>query len=147
MRLSETGIGLIQRYEGFRPNVYLDAAGLPTIGYGHLLAKNEVVRYAQGIDIAAAHALLRQDVMVAEKAVGRWIYVPLRQEQFDALVSFTFNLGSATLQRSTLRQVINRGEYAYAPPQFMRYIWAGGRPLKGLVLRRKAEVELFTANS
>lgn len=145
MRISETGLALIARFEGFVPHVYKDAAGLATIGYGHLLLAGEAARYAQGIDQAEARVLLQQDVRMAEHAVLRLIVAPFTQGQFDALVSFTFNLGAGTLQRSTLRRVINRGCYDEAPAQFLRYVWAGGRQLPGLLRRRRAEVALFQA--
>jgi GH24 family phage-related lysozyme (muramidase) len=87
--------------------------------------------------------LLRDDVGSAEKAVLRLINVPLSEGQFDALVGFTFNLGAGSLQSSTLRRVINRGDYAAAPEQLRRWVWARGVRLRGLVLRREAEILLF----
>lgn len=92
---------------------------------------------------AEGHALLASDVRKAEEAIGRLIAVSLRQNQFDALVSFTFNLGAAVLQRSTLRRVINRGEHEAAPAELMRWVWAGGRKLPGLVRRRAAEARMY----
>ena len=68
---------------------------------------------------------------------------PLTDGQFDALVSFSFNLGSGALQRSTLRRKVNREEHADVPPEFMRWVWAGGRTLKGLIRRRQAETILY----
>jgi len=127
--VTQHGINLIKRFEGFEPEVYLDAAGLPTIGYGHLLRAGE--------------ALLIKDVLSAETAVLRLIHVPLTDGQFDALVSFTFNLGGGALQRSTLRRKVNREEHKDVPREFMRWLWAGGRKLKGLVRRREAEANLY----
>ncbi len=141
MQLSDTGLALIQRFEGFSSRVYLDAAGLPTIGYGHLITRGE--DFSDGIDMAQALALLRADVRHAERAVLRFVSAPLAQSQFDALASFTFNLGAGVLQRSTLRRVLNRGDYEAVPAQLMRYVWAGGKRLRGLVLRRAAEAALF----
>jgi len=89
--------------------------------------------------------LLRRDLGVAERAVLRLIRVPLADGQFDALASFTFNLGSGALQRSTLRRKVNREEHAEMPAEFMRWVWAGGRKRKGLVRRRAAEVGLYAA--
>lgn len=145
MRLSDVGLLFIKRFEGFSAVIYLDAAGLPTIGYGHLLRPSEMKLYSSGIDLAAAQALLRMDVRVAEQAVAQLIRVPLAQPQFDALVSFTYNLGSGVLERSTLRRKLNRGEYDEVPEQFLRYVWAGGRKLAGLVRRRRAEALLFAS--
>lgn len=80
---------------------------------------------------------------IAERAVLRLISVPLTDGQFDALVSFTFNLGAGALQRSTLRRKMNRGEAEDVPAEFMKWVWAGGRKLKGLIKRRCAEALLF----
>lgn len=96
--------------------------------------------FKNGITPEAGAALLIKDVLSAEQAVLRLIHVPLRDGQFDALVSFTFNLGSGALQRSTLRRKVNREEHHEVPEQFIRWVWAGGRRLRGLVKRRKEEV-------
>lgn len=84
-----------------------------------------------------------QDAQIAERAVLGLINVPLTDGQFDALTSFTYNLGGGALQRSTLRRKINREEHADVPEQFMRWVWAGSRKLKGLVRRRAAEADLY----
>ncbi len=141
MRISEQGLTLIRMFEGFRAEIYLDAAGLPTIGYGHLVRAFE--RFDVPLTEASATALLRSDVGVAEAAVQRFIAVDLCQHQFDALVSFTFNLGGAVLQRSTLRRVLNRGDYGAVSGQMRRYVFAGGRRLPGLIRRRQMEAALF----
>lgn len=143
--ITHEGLNLIKRFEGFEPQIYLDAAGLPTIGYGHLLRPGEAEMFKNGISEAAGEALLIKDVLLAEQAVLRLIKVPLTNGQFDALVSFTFNLGSGALQRSTLRRKVNREEHEDAPAEFMRWVWAGGRKLKGLVRRREAEAALYIA--
>jgi lysozyme len=143
--ITKQGIDLIKRFEGFEPEIYLDAAGLPTIGYGHLLRLGEDKMFAGGISEAAGEALLIKDVGIAERAVLRLIRVPLTNGQFDALVSFTFNLGSGALQRSTLRRKVNREVHEEVPAEFMRWVWAGGRKLRGLVLRREAEANLYLA--
>ena len=87
--------------------------------------------------------LLIKDVLLAEQAVCRLINVPLTNGQFDALVSFTFNLGSGALQRSTLRRKVNREEHEDVPEQLLRWVWAGGRKLRGLIRRRSAEMLLY----
>ncbi len=144
--ITEDGIELIQNFEGFSPTVYLDAAGLPTIGYGHLLRAGEAEMFRRGISHEAAVALLIKDVQTAERAVLRLITVPLTDGQFDALVSFTFNLGGGALQRSTLRRKINREDHADSPAEFMKWVWAGGRKLKGLVKRRQFEILLYQSS-
>jgi lysozyme len=141
MKTSQNGINLIKQFEGFEPEIYQDAAGYATIGYGHLILPGE--DFSQGITRIEARRLLQQDVRVAEAAVMRLIHQPLRQPQFDALVSFTFNLGSGALQRSTLRRKINRAEHQAVPYELLRWVWAGGRKLRGLVRRRRAEGVLY----
>lgn len=141
--VSQQGLALIKLFEGFSPTIYLDAAGLPTIGYGHLLRPGEAEMFARGISEEAGIALLIKDVQKAEQAVLRLVHVPLSEGQFDALVSFTFNLGSGALQRSTLRRKVNREEHADVPPEFMRWVWAGGKKLRGLIQRREAEAALY----
>lgn len=134
------GIELIKLFEGFSPTVYLCPAGYPTIGYGHVVQKGE--EFSE-ITQAEAEELLQKDLAKYEAAVRRLISVPLSEDQFAALVSFTYNLGAAALQRSTIRAKLNRGEYEDIPDELMRWIWAGGRRLKGLVRRRMMEGLLF----
>ena len=138
-RITQHGMNLIKQFEGFSSRIYLDAAGFPTIGYGHLLRAGEAEMFKRGITEPIAQALLIKDVLRAEQVVLRLITVPLTNGQFDALVSFTFNLGGGALQRSTLRRKVNREEHADVPAELMKWVWAGGRKLKGLAKRRKAE--------
>jgi lysozyme len=142
--ITQDGIDLIKRFEGFSPTVYICPAGYPTIGYGHLVREAE--RYEQGITEAEAEELLRRDVHAAESAVLRLIDVPLTDGQFDALVSFTFNLGAGALQRSTLRRKVNCQAHSEVPEQFKRWVWAGGQKLNGLIRRRNAESYLYTCS-
>ena len=139
--ITQNGIDLIKRFEGFSRTVYFCPAGYPTIGYGHVVKDDE--NFSAGIDEIQAEELLRQDAQIAERAVLRLINVPLTDGQFDALVSFTYNLGGGALQRSTLRRKINREEHEEVPKELMRWVWAGGRKLKGLVRRRAAEADLY----
>ena len=141
--MSKTGLDVIQRFEGFSPTVYICPAGYPTIGYGHVIKPHERQQFARGITAEQAESLLRQDVQSGERAVLRLITVPLTDRQFDALVSFTFNLGAGALQRSTLRRRVNRGDHAAVPAEFGKWVWAGGRKLQGLVRRREAESMLY----
>lgn len=142
-RMTIQGLELIKQYEGFSPVIYRCPAGYDTIGYGHLIRQGE--DFAEGISPLWAEELLRRDVAESEHAVLRLIAVPLTDGQFDALVSFTFNLGAGALQRSSLRRAINRGEYDEAPEQLRRWVYANGKRLKGLVRRREAEIERFLA--
>jgi GH24 family phage-related lysozyme (muramidase) len=141
--ISRQGLDLICRFEGFSPIIYMCPAGYPTIGYGHLITEANKEQFLDGVDEDEALDLLRQDVAVAERAVLRLISVPLTQGQFDALVSFTFNLGAGALQRSTLRCKVNREEHADVLSEFTRWVWAGGEKLKGLILRRQTEAALY----
>ena len=129
--LTDEGLALIKRFEGFAPGIYVCPGGWPTIGYGHVVRDDERERFADGIDEAAAEELLRRDVKTAERAVLRLIRVPLEDGRFDALCSFTFNLGAGALQRSTLRRKVNREEHDAVPAEFGRWVWAGGYKLKG----------------
>jgi lysozyme len=113
-----------------------------TIGYGHVVRIHE--KFLNPITEEEAYLLLRQDVAHAAAAVRRLIPVPLNQPRYDALVSFTFNVGAGALQRSTLRQVLLREEYHAAPPEFRRWVYAGGRKMAGLIRRREAEIAVFT---
>lgn len=137
--ISKQGLDLICRFEGFSPVIYICPAGYLTIGYGHMITEANKEQFLDGVDEDEALELLRSDVGKAERAVLRLITVPLTQGQFDALVSFTFNLGSGALQRSTLRRKVNREEHGNVPAELMKWVWAGGRKLKGLVKRRKSE--------
>lgn len=139
--ITQNGIDLIKRFEGFSRTVYFCPAGYPTIGYGHVV--REIENFSCGITEEEAEDILREDLIIAERSVLRLVNVPLTDGQFDALVSFTYNLGGGAFQRSTLRRKINREEHADVPEQFMRWVWAGGRKLNGLIRRRKAEAALY----
>ena len=142
--ITQDGIDLIKRFEGFSSTVYICPAGYPTIGYGHLVRSGE---FFNEISETEAEELLRKDVESAERAVVRLVNVPLTEGQFDALVSFTFNLGAGALQRSTLRRKVNRQVHDEVPEQLMRWVWAGGRKLNGLLKRRVAESALYQLQS
>ncbi len=139
MKTSDKGIALIKKFEGLELKAYRDAIGVLTIGYGHTGG----VKDGQTITEAQAVALLRDDLAGFERAIERMIDVSLSQQQFDALVSFTFNVGSGALNKSTLRRKLNQGDYQGAAEEFLRWAKAGGKELPGLVKRRAAERELF----
>jgi len=139
--ITEDGLRLIRRFEGFSALPYVCPGGYLTVGYGHVVKNPDAFR--QPITEDEATQILAVDIQAAEKAVLRLITVPLTNGQFDALVSFTFNLGAGALQRSTLRRKVNREEHADVPGELMKWVWAGGRKLKGLVKRRAAEVEIY----
>ena len=143
--ITDAGLNLIQRFEGFSPTIYICPAGYPTIGYGHVVLTGEQLRFDGGVLREEAAELLRQDVRIAESAVLRLITSPLADGQFDALVSFTFNLGAGALQRSSLRKKVNRGEHGDVPVELMKWVWSAGRKLSGLMRRRQAEGALYSA--
>jgi len=136
-------IELIKSFEGFSSKVYLCPAGLETIGYGHVITAVEKFKI---INKENAEKLLKQDVYKAEVLVIRNIHINLTQSQFDALISFTFNLGGAALQRSTLRQKVNRNDHMQVPKELMRWVCSNGQVLPGLIRRRSLESNLYMLN-
>ncbi len=144
MELSAAGLKLIKQSEGFRSRVYLDANGLPTIGYGHRLLHPE--SFPNGITEEQATKILATDVREAEQAVRRLVRVPLAQGQFDALVDFCFNLGSGRLAASTLLADLNAGRYNAAAEQLLLWDHAGDRECAALRARREAEFHLWHQN-
>ena len=141
MKISQTGIDLIKKFEGCRLNAYLDAVGVPTIGYG----STEGVQMGDTITQEEAETLLLKDLERFEAGVTRLVKVPIDQNAFDALVSFSFNLGLGALQGSTLLKLVNAGDAPGAAREFAKWKHAGGKILPGLVARRAAESELFMA--
>ena len=107
------------------------------------MVAHEQDQFATGITQAEATELLCKDVRIAERAVLRLISVPLTDGQFDALVSFTFNLGAGALQRSTMRRKVNRGQHEAVPAELMKWVWADGKRLPGLVRRRRLESNFY----
>jgi len=132
---------LIKEFEGLRLTQYKCSGGMPTIGYGHVIRKNEQV--ASPVTEAQAEALLDQDVKIVQAALRCYCHVPLTPFQEAALISFIFNLGAGAFQSSTLRQKLNRSEYILAADEFPKWVHAGGRKLHGLVRRRAVERNLF----
>ncbi len=142
-KINQTGIELIKKFEGLRLLCYDDGVGIATIGYGHTKTVKLSDIGKKSITKTRAEALLKKDVGNSERAVQRYINVKLNDEQFAALVSFTFNLGVSSLKGSTLRRKLNAGDYDSVPSELARWVKAGGRTLAGLVKRRSAESDLF----
>ena len=136
---SQTGIDLIKHYEGVRLHAYKCAAGVLTIGYGHTSG----VYPNMVISMDKAEELLKKDLARFEKAVNLSVKVPLTQSQFDALVSFTYNVGEGALHRSTLLKYINTKQFHLVPHEFLRWNRSGGHVMSGLTKRRKSEATLF----
>ena len=131
---------LVAGFEGLRLAVYKDQAGLDTIGYGHLVKPGESFTV---ITIAQAEALLDADLQPARDAVGKYVSVPLTDNQRAALISLVYNIGTAAFIASTLLRLLNEYDYEGAAKQFDRWVYAGGKVSKGLQARRAAEKELF----
>lgn len=141
MKFSAAGMELLKRSEGFRNRVYMDVAGLPTIGYGHRLLHPE--SFSNGISEPQASNLLAADVRDAEQAVQRLVKVPLSQGQFDALVDFCFNLGAGRLAASSLLKSLNAGRFDDAARELLQWDHAGGQEVAALKTRRQAEAALW----
>jgi len=142
MKISQEGIALIKKFEGCKLESYLCAANVPTIGYG----STKGIKMGMTISQERAEELLLEDLEVYEDAVNKAVELPLHQHQFDALVSWTFNLGGANLNASTMLKVLNQGAYEDVPYQMKRWNKAGGKVLEGLTRRRLAESLLFEGN-
>jgi len=139
MKTSQEGIDLIRHFEGCRLEAYLCPANVWTIGYGHTSGVQE----GDVIDQEAAEAYLIEDLEEFEQYVNSMVEIDLKQNQFDALVAWTFNLGPGNLRESTLLNRINYGPLSDVPAQIKRWTRAGGQVLPGLVKRRNAEALLW----
>jgi len=154
MKMSANGLKLLKDWEGCVLKTYLDAAGLKTIGVGHLLTETEKktgyiniagnkVEYAHGITLQQALDLLAQDVTPAEEAVNKAVTVSISQNQFDTLVSFAFNVGCGGFRSSTALKMVNQGRYDDVPEWLAKWNRAGGKVCDGLIVRRRNEIKLW----
>ena len=145
MKISEKGLNLIKEFEGLRLKPYKDAVGIPTIGYGNTYYEDgrKVSLSDPAITEERATELLKMVVKRYEDAINRYVQVPITQNQFDALVSFAYNVGNENVRKSTLMKLLNQKQYTAAADQFLRWNKAGGKTLKGLTRRRQAERVLF----
>jgi lysozyme len=158
MKVSAKALEVIRHHEGVRTKPYQCPALLWTIGVGHVidpnharvpLAERKALPIPDGwnrtITMGEVDDILRDDLNRFERGVERYCPVPLTQGQFDALVSFSFNVGLGTLQRSTLRQKVLRGDMEGAAEELLKYTIGGGKVLKGLVTRRNDERAMFVS--
>ncbi len=154
MHMSDQGREKLAEWEGFRLRAYRDAAGKLTIGVGHLLTRSELasgklylqgaaLRYASGLTKPHVMELLSQDLKEVEAAVNDGVEVDLSQNQFDALVSFCFNVGAGAFLNSTLLKKLNQGAYEEVPAQLRRWVHCNGKVMPGLVSRREQEIVLW----
>lgn len=138
-RTNQDGIDLIKEFEGLHLTPYLCPGKIWTIGYGH----TRTVRSGAQITPEQADYLLDEDLRLFERAVSRLVSVPLSDNQFAALVSFSFNVGVGNFESSTLLKLLNRGWYEQVPAQLMRWNRANGEVFGGLARRRAAEARLW----
>lgn len=144
MNTGPKGLALIKQFEGWRSTAYRDAVGVWTIGYGHTsMAGSPKVRAGMKITKTEGETILRKDLRKYEKAVNDAVNVRLTQEQFDALVSFTYNVGPGNLRKSSVLRAVNARRFDEVPRRLMLWNKAGGKVLRGLTRRRAAEGELF----
>ena len=143
MEISQEGIALIKRFEGCKLQAYKCSAGVPTIGFGSTRGVTMDMEISQD----RAEALLLEDVSDFEEEVNKCVKVPLEQNQFDALVAWTFNLGGSNLRSSTMLKVLNNSEYEKVPSEMKRWnkVTVNGEKIvsDGLMRRREAESLLF----
>jgi len=156
MKVSPKAIEMVKHHEGVRFKPYRCPARLYTVGVGHVMYPEQgklKIEDRDGFPLRPednrvwtkdeVDAILKADLARFEKGVATYCTVPLTQGMFDALVSFSFNVGLGTLQRSTLRSKLNRGDKLGAAEEFLKYCLAGGKILKGLQNRRIDERAMF----
>lgn len=154
MKTSGNGKKLLIEWEGLKTSPYKDSGGALTIGVGHLLTadekltgliriNDELVSFYDGLTEEQCMRLLEQDLKRFERVVNNHVKVTLSQNQFDALVSFAFNVGVSAFKNSTLVRLLNQGHYDKVPEQLMRWVKDNGRTVQGLINRRRKEAELW----
>ena len=146
MKVSERGIKLIKHHEGVRSRPYRCPANLYTVGVGHLIGDGKTLppEWNRTFTETEIDGILKSDLRRFELGVHKMLpNVPLRQHEFDAIISFCFNLGLGCFQRSTLRQALLRGDKKAAMESLVKYCRAGGKILRGLQIRRLDEKALF----
>jgi lysozyme len=139
MNISQEGLSLIKKFEGCELTAYQDAVGVWTIGYGHIKGVVEGMETTK----EQAEEMLVEELHEYESYINECVTVELSQNQFDALVSWVYNLGPTNLKSSTMLKVLNSGDFDGVPAQIKRWNKAGGNVLEGLVRRREAEALLF----
>jgi lysozyme len=143
MQISYNGVKLLKELEGFRNEAYLDTGGVPTIGYGSTKVNGIPVKMGDTITEPEAEHQLLLDVTWAQTCINQNVHVPLKQNQFDALVCFVYNVGADAFQKSTMLKLLNMMLYAEAADQFSRWIYDNGKKVDGLINRRSKEQAMF----
>lgn len=139
MAVSANGLDLIKKFEGFRDTPYICPGGMLTIGYGNVIKEGEYTKITKD----QAEALLRSTVSSFERTIQKQVKVPLTQNQYDALISFAYNVGSGAFSDSTLLKLLNNKNYNAAAEEFLKWTKSNGKILRGLQRRREEEKELF----
>lgn len=142
--ITEKGLNLLKKFEGFSEKPYVCSGGKLTIGYGHVIKDNE--QFPVPLSEETAEELLLDDVAWAEQCIFDNVKVDLLPCQFDALTSFIFNVGVTAFKNSTLLKKLNASEYENAGREFLRWVYANGKKIKGLEKRRALEKSLFDNN-
>lgn len=140
MNISKNGVDLIKQFEGLKLNAYKCPAGIWTIGWGHT---GKDVFKGLKINEKEAQIFLLNDLKIHASYIEKLTKVPLNQNQFDALVSFEYNIGYSAFKNSTLLKLLNQKKYNLAADEFDKWIYANKKKLNGLINRRKKEKELF----
>lgn len=146
MKTNSAGVDLIKSFERLELEAYLDAVGVPSIGFGH----TQGVKLGDKITKYKAEKFLKEDLAEAEEAVTKYVLVVLNENQFSALVSFVFNVGTYNFRTSTLLKMVNAEKWSEVRTQMLRWVYGTDRKtgrkikLNGLVRRRTAEYELFS---
>jgi len=141
MNVSDRGINLIQHFEGFYSKPYYCPAGVLTIGFGTVI--KDPKPYLQGITKEQATNMMMNEIIKNERSINRLVKVFINQNQFDALVSFAYNVGVSALAGSTLLKKHNVGDYESAQKEFLKWNKAAGKELAGLTKRRNHESALY----
>jgi lysozyme len=139
MKISQEAIDQIKKFEGFKSKAYLDAVGIPTIGYGHISG----VKLKDVCTEEQAEEFLKQDLIPGEEAITKLVKVDLNQGQWDSLLDFCFNLGVGSFSRSSLLRLLNERKFSEAAEEFDKWIYGGHQILPGLITRRNWEKRRF----
>lgn len=143
MQISFNGIEALKKYEGFKQVAYKDTGDVWTIGYGSTHILGRLVQQGDIVSVAEATEQLVTDLAWAQTGVNQLVKVPLKQTQFDALVSFIYNIGEEAFMKSTLLRKLNSRDYSGASREFPRWNKDNGRIIRGLVVRREKEQDMF----
>jgi lysozyme len=143
MQISHNGIESLKQLEGFRDKAYIDTGGVLTIGYGSTSINGQPVQPGQTITKAEAELALVADLAWAQTTVNQLVRVPLKQQQFDALTSFVYNVGANAFRTSTMLLKLNQKDYEGAAKEFDKWVYDNRKVIPGLVSRRRIERGLF----